>query len=298
MEMIRSNFFNGFDSLNRKITWSAWDKILASKENGGHGVSSFHALNRALLLKWVWRFISQDGSLLFRVIHALYGADIGSHSVTFSSNWCSIVREFHFLKGKGFDLLSYCTKRIGDGNGTRFWYDKWVGDKSLMESFPRLFALEEDKEVVVVDKFKAALDVSFRRQVRNGAELQQLEELSTLMDSVTLSSSFDRWVCNLSGDGGFRVSSVRNFLDNLLLPSYSESTRWSKYVPIKINIFAWRARRDYLPTRANLILRGISLETSMCPLCHSEEEDIIHVLFRCDLAKTIARRLCRWWDID
>nr|GFA85682.1 RNA-directed DNA polymerase, eukaryota [Tanacetum cinerariifolium] len=257
IEMIRSNFFNGFDSSNRKITWAAWDKILASKKNGGIGVSSFHALNRALLLKWVWRFISQDGSLWFRVIHALYGADIGSHSVTFSSNWCSIVHEFHFLKGKGFDLLSYCTKRIGDGNGTRFW-----------------------------------------RQVRNGAELQQLEELSTLMDSVTLSSSFDRWVCNLSGDGGFRVSSVRNFLDNLLLPSYSESTRWSKYVPIKINIFAWRARRDYLPTRANLILRGISLETSMCPLCHSEEEDIIHVLFRCDLAKTIARRLCRWWDID
>nr|GEX03201.1 putative RNA-directed DNA polymerase, eukaryota, reverse transcriptase zinc-binding domain protein [Tanacetum cinerariifolium] len=167
-----------------KITWAACDKILASKKNGGLGVSSFHALNRALLLKWVWRFISQDGSLWFRVIHALYGADIGSHSVTFSFNWCSIVREFYFLKGKGFDLLSYCTKRIGDENGTRFWYDKWVGDKSLMESFPRLFALEEDKELVVADKFKAALDVSFRRQVRNGAELQQLEELSTLMDSV------------------------------------------------------------------------------------------------------------------
>nr|GEX09150.1 RNA-directed DNA polymerase, eukaryota [Tanacetum cinerariifolium] len=37
---------------NMNITWAAWDKILASKENGGLGVSSFHALNRALLLKW------------------------------------------------------------------------------------------------------------------------------------------------------------------------------------------------------------------------------------------------------
>nr|GEY98581.1 RNA-directed DNA polymerase, eukaryota [Tanacetum cinerariifolium] len=227
MEMIRSNFFNRFDSSNRKITWATWDKILAFKKNGGLGVSSFHALNRALLLKWVWRFISQDGSLWFRVIHAL--------------------------------------RKVRKG--------------------AELQQLEELSTLMDSVTLSSSLD-------------RWLEELSTLMDSVTLSSSLDRWVCNLSGDGGFRVSIVRNFLDTLLLPSFSESTRWSKYVPIKINIFTWRARRDYLPTRSNLILRGISLETSMCPLCHSEEEDIIHVLFRCDLAKTIARRLCRWWDID
>ncbi|GKC56538.1 RNA-directed DNA polymerase, eukaryota [Tanacetum coccineum] len=51
MEAIRSSFFNGADSSDKKITWAAWDKVLASKKNGGLGVSSFHALNRALLLK-------------------------------------------------------------------------------------------------------------------------------------------------------------------------------------------------------------------------------------------------------
>ncbi|GJR58586.1 RNA-directed DNA polymerase, eukaryota [Tanacetum coccineum] len=35
MEAIRSNFFNGADSKVKKITWAAWDKILASKKNGG-----------------------------------------------------------------------------------------------------------------------------------------------------------------------------------------------------------------------------------------------------------------------
>nr|GEW45419.1 RNA-directed DNA polymerase, eukaryota [Tanacetum cinerariifolium] len=67
MEAIRINFFNGIDSTVKKITWAAWDKILASKKNDGLGVSSFHALNRALLLKWVCRFISQDGDGEFRV---------------------------------------------------------------------------------------------------------------------------------------------------------------------------------------------------------------------------------------
>ncbi|GKA12493.1 RNA-directed DNA polymerase, eukaryota [Tanacetum coccineum] len=72
-ESIRSKFFNG-DSSYRKISWVAWDNVLASKLNGGLGVSSFFALNRSLLLKWVWRFISGDGSLLCKVIQAIYGS--------------------------------------------------------------------------------------------------------------------------------------------------------------------------------------------------------------------------------
>nr|GEV57914.1 RNA-directed DNA polymerase, eukaryota [Tanacetum cinerariifolium] len=73
LESIRSKFFNGIDPLERKITWIAWEKFLASKKNGGLGVSSLFALNRALLLKWVWHFLSNDGSLWSQVIKAIYG---------------------------------------------------------------------------------------------------------------------------------------------------------------------------------------------------------------------------------
>nr|GEU47521.1 RNA-directed DNA polymerase, eukaryota [Tanacetum cinerariifolium] len=186
----------------------------------------------------------------------------------------------------------------GDGNGTRFWLDKWNGDKPLKVVFPRLFLLETNKEIVVADKLKAALDQSFRRPARNGHEQHQLEDLCTRMGLVSLSQSYDRWVCDMSGDGVYQVSVVRNFLDNIFLPSHSEPTRWIKYIPIKINVFAWRARRDYLPTGVNLNRRGVILESYMCPLCHSMEEDINHILFRCDLAKIIVRRICRWWDLD
>nr|GFB04939.1 RNA-directed DNA polymerase, eukaryota [Tanacetum cinerariifolium] len=75
---------------DKKITWAAWDKVLTSKRNGGLGVSSFQALNRALLLKWVWRFISQDCSLWFRVIQGLYGPLIDSHpDLSSFSDWHS-----------------------------------------------------------------------------------------------------------------------------------------------------------------------------------------------------------------
>nr|GEX60446.1 RNA-directed DNA polymerase, eukaryota [Tanacetum cinerariifolium] len=118
------------------------------------------------------------------------------------------------------------------------------------------------------------------------------------MESVSLSHSCDLWICDLSGDGEFRVKEVRSFLDNLFLHSYADATRWVKYIPIKLNVFVWRARRDFLPTIVNLSRRGILLESSSCPLCLSSEENIHHVLFGCDLAENIFCRICRWWKLD
>nr|GEU37600.1 putative reverse transcriptase domain-containing protein [Tanacetum cinerariifolium] len=298
MEAIRSKFFNSMEPSTNKITWAAWNKVLALKENGGLGVSSYHSLNRALLLKWVWHFISQDGSLWFRVIKALYGTSIDSHPVNLSYNWCSIIRELHLLVGKGFHFLDHFKKRIGNGMDTCFWYDNWLGDKPLKDHFPRLFTLELNKEVTIADKVQGVVSSLFRRPVRARSEYQHLTDLNSLMESVSLFHSCDKWICNLSGDGEFRVKEVRNLLDNLFFPSYADATRWVKYIPIKINVFVWRARHNFLPTRVNLSRKGILLESSSCPLCLSSKENIHHVLFRCGLAESIFRQICRWWGLD
>nr|GEX58610.1 RNA-directed DNA polymerase, eukaryota [Tanacetum cinerariifolium] len=157
MEAIRSMFFNGIGQDDSKITWIAWNKVLASKKRGGLGVSSFFALNRALLLKWVWRFISQDGSLWSCVIRAIYGPKIDAHKTHTSSNWCAIVGELYSLKDKGFDFWSHCKKRIGNGLDTSFWYDCWIDDSALHIKFPRLFALELDKDISVAGKMNSQI---------------------------------------------------------------------------------------------------------------------------------------------
>nr|GEW77117.1 RNA-directed DNA polymerase, eukaryota, reverse transcriptase zinc-binding domain protein [Tanacetum cinerariifolium] len=150
------------------ITWIAWEKVLASKKNGGLRVSSLHAL----LLKWVWRFLSQDGSIWSRVINAIYGSSLASHSVKFSSPWCSILREVQVLSSKGFDFVSHCKKRIGNGHNTRFWLDTWILDLPLSVRFPRMFALERDKQIFVAAKWGASsFDASFRRQIRDGSNV-------------------------------------------------------------------------------------------------------------------------------
>ncbi|GJR30955.1 RNA-directed DNA polymerase, eukaryota [Tanacetum coccineum] len=298
MESIRSKFFNGADLSERKITWVAWDRVLASKKNGGLGVSSFHALNRALLLKWVWRFISQDGSIWSRVIRAIYGTSIDLHSTKYTSNWCSILREVQVLSSKGFDFVSRCKKRVGNGCNTRFWLDIWVLDCPLSIRFPRIFALEIDKEVSVSVKMGANSIVdSFRRPIRDGVERQQWGDLSSILDTISLSSANDRWSCDVNGDSMFRVKDIRSSLDDIFLPSSVLAMRWVKYIPIKINIFIWRARLDCLPTRSNLANRGVVLDSLLCPICGSVPEDASHFLFQCGLSKLVFCKICWWWDL-
>nr|GEV25887.1 RNA-directed DNA polymerase, eukaryota, reverse transcriptase zinc-binding domain protein [Tanacetum cinerariifolium] len=215
--------FKGAAHSERKISWVSWGKVLASKKYGGLGVSSYYALNRTLLLKWVWRFISQDGSLWYRVIHALYGTSLESHPLHLTSNWSSILRVMRGLIPTGFNFMSHCKKRIGDGRNTFFWFDPWVNAQPLHILFPRIFASDIDKEASVATKLGSpSIDESFRRPVRDGAERFQWRDLCEVIDSVTLSSSKDRWVCDLNGDGEFRVKEVRSKLDyifcHLLMP--------------------------------------------------------------------------------
>ncbi|GJT68700.1 hypothetical protein Tco_1020180 [Tanacetum coccineum] len=68
MEAIRCHFFNGAESKENKLMWVKWSIVLASKEKGGLGVSSYFALNRALMFKWVWHFRNDCNSLWARVI--------------------------------------------------------------------------------------------------------------------------------------------------------------------------------------------------------------------------------------
>nr|GEW33965.1 RNA-directed DNA polymerase, eukaryota, reverse transcriptase zinc-binding domain protein [Tanacetum cinerariifolium] len=75
IESMRSHFFNGAELYSKKSVWMKWKHALASKDKGGLGVSSLFALNRALIFKWVWRFITQGSSLWVRVIKVLHGYD-------------------------------------------------------------------------------------------------------------------------------------------------------------------------------------------------------------------------------
>ncbi|GJW03948.1 RNA-directed DNA polymerase, eukaryota [Tanacetum coccineum] len=228
----------------------------------------------------------------------MHGSNRQELSASHSSTWSSILKEINILKAQGVDLISHCKIRVGNGLSTSFWNDLWIGDTPLRYTFPRLYALDSNKECSVANKMNAHLTSSFRRSVRGGAESLQLAHLLALLGPVILSNMEDRWIWDMNGDGVFRVKdNVRTLLDEVFLPNDTTPTRWVKSIPIKVNVFAWKVSLDRLPTRSNLARRGVVVPSSSCPICNVSHEDTAHILFSCGLASDIMRLVCRWWNL-
>nr|GEY67677.1 RNA-directed DNA polymerase, eukaryota [Tanacetum cinerariifolium] len=232
------------------------------------------------------------------VISGIHGSRSQVLSAAHPSLWSSIISSVNSLKDQGVDIMSHFKIRIGNGLRTSFWKDFWIGDSQLYILFPRLFTLESVKDISVAEKLNGPLSASFRRTVRGGVESQQYEILSSLLEVSILSNTEDRWVCDLNGDGSFRVKDVRNWIDDSFLPKAAVPTRWFKSVPIKINIFAWKLFLDRLPTRVNLFNRKVVVSSTSCPLCDTSAEDASHLFFGCVLAKQVLKLVFRWWNLD
>nr|GEV41184.1 RNA-directed DNA polymerase, eukaryota, reverse transcriptase zinc-binding domain protein [Tanacetum cinerariifolium] len=274
LESIRNHFFNGVDFNVQKMMLIKWDNVLASKEKGSLGVLSFYALNRALTIKWIWRFRTQGSSLWSRVIKLIHGED-------------------------GIDLLGYIKRNTGNGENTLFWGEVWKSDVPFSLLYPRIFALESCKFIIVANKMAHfSLASSLRRNPRGGIEQVQMANLISNLEGFTLPNMHDRWRWSFSGDKEFSVASVRNLIDDRTLAEVGAKTHWIKYVPIKVNILACRIKLNNFPLRLNFSHRGLDLDTIFCPSCNLAVESSNHIFFGCPMVKDLYKFLARWWDVS
>nr|GEW50273.1 RNA-directed DNA polymerase, eukaryota [Tanacetum cinerariifolium] len=298
MEFMRSHFFNGAELSSKKSVWVKWKHALDSKDKSGLGVSSLFAINRALMFKWVWHFITQGSSLWARVIKALHGYDgkIGQKVKScYPLLWLDIIHEVEIFKSHGIDLVSLIHSKLGNGANTSFWEVAWREGSPFKSPFPWLYVLETQKKIDVASKLShSGLDVLFHRPPRGGVEIQQFEHMKEKVEGCILADMMDRWFWALEGSGEFTITSVRKMIDDFMLSEVSSKTLWINAVPIKVNVHAWKVKLDGLPTRLNISCRGIDIESILCPMCGKEVESTSHIFFTCQISKEILRKISRW----
>ncbi|GJU27324.1 RNA-directed DNA polymerase, eukaryota [Tanacetum coccineum] len=301
LESIRSHFFNGHDISSKKVSWVNWNKVIASKDKGGLGVSSLYALNRGLLFKWIWRFLTQGSSLWAKVIKAIHGVDgnLGSNSKGgMKSCWSSIVTEVNALANKGIDLMQFLRIKMGNGDSIRLWEDPWHEGGILKLRYPRVYALEMCKSITIGGKLAHPnLSDSFRRYPRGGAEFSQFGEFSALMHQVIRAPMADRWMWTRNSSGEFTVASVRQFIDDKICIGGDHKTTWIRFIPNKVNIHAWKVMLNALPTKFNISRRGIQIDSIICVNCGIGVETTNHLFFTCEMAQKVSHLINRWWDV-
>ncbi|GKF88403.1 hypothetical protein Tco_0259280 [Tanacetum coccineum] len=105
--------------------------------------------------------------------------------------------------------------KLGNGESTTFWEDKWCEEGALKDWFLGVYALESYKHITVAVKFsQPTLSYSFIRHPRGGCEQDQFQKLEDLVRLVILTPIDDRWIWGLENTGEFLVASVRRLIDD------------------------------------------------------------------------------------
>ncbi|GKD42853.1 RNA-directed DNA polymerase, eukaryota [Tanacetum coccineum] len=254
LEVIRNKFFLGADADANKMTWIKWNKVMASKKDGGLGIGSLYGFNRALLFKWKWRFMSYPSA-------------------------------FWVLSLNFFLVIMVECMLISDG--------------LLKDLYPRVYNLDLDPESVVANRLDLAPKAPFlRRNPRGGAKKEQRVTLLSFLETRVSSNQRDRWIWTGDGDGIYSAKCGRKLIDKWTLCLDTYATRWLKEMPAKVNIFIWRMLLGKLPTRMNLMTRGITVRSDKCGICDTNDETINHLMLHCDLARDVWALVGRWWSLD
>ncbi|KAL0357534.1 UNVERIFIED_CONTAM: putative mitochondrial protein [Sesamum calycinum] len=242
-----------------KIHWVAWQRLCESKLAGGMGFRQLRLFNLAMLAKQLWSIWRFPDRLLSRVLRARYfpsgdilTATLGTRP---SFTWRSLMAaQYLFRAGSPSNLDHLRVADLIDPETLDWNVDLvqqlfWPLDSSIILTIPISFHGEEDLMVW--------------HYSRNG--------YFSVRSAYHLAMTIEDRPC--SSDCGVKVSQWWRKV-------------WQARVPNKVKVFVWRACLNALPTGSNLNKRMGGLH-AVCPFCHDETEDIIHVLAGCTFARQV-----------
>ncbi|XP_058759055.1 uncharacterized protein LOC131632268 [Vicia villosa] len=209
---------------------------------------------------WKWRLLTEKKILWVKVLECKYG-EIGcggGRVDKFSSLWWRDLQSLDKEEGRFRQnwFDSNLVREVGDGSESLFWDDQWLEGKNIKNTFPELHRRASDKKS------------SVREALRN-------EDGNLVLNY--------NWECNLEGEDQIRVDELGRYEIG------------GGVIPLKVSVLAWRVWQNRIPTRDNLVKRGILVDSqNSCPFGCDEEESVSHIFFECPLAWNAWSEVLRW----
>ena len=114
IETIQRDFLWGGVGDEHKFHLVNWKQVCSLVPHGGLGIRNMLLFNKALLGKWLWRYVSETDSLWHRVVDCKYGSQ--------RRGWCSNqtrgpyrVSLWKYIRAGWDCFMNHITFKVGDG---------------------------------------------------------------------------------------------------------------------------------------------------------------------------------------
>ncbi|GKB55205.1 probable lactoylglutathione lyase, chloroplastic [Tanacetum coccineum] len=155
---LNSVHFGRYGCIKIWISWVKWKSILLDPKFGGLGVDCLLSENLGFLGKWKWRYLTEKHALWRSVIKDFYGDDgrFNSSISSLGSNgtWMDILKAIRSIEAIDPNFKSSFVRKMVAGDTFSLAFRGAASSVwTLMENFPRLYALENNKECKVSDRW-------------------------------------------------------------------------------------------------------------------------------------------------
>lgn len=157
IERLMRGYLWGRAGGGRRIPWVAWEQVCKGREIGGLGVGFLSIRNKAMFLKWAWRFGNEVEALWRRVLCSKY--QLLSNSLVLHRACIHLKRPSRYvfdivqilmedsILGRAFRDNCFCI--VGQGTQISFWLEPWAAAKPLALLVPRMYSMAVNRDATV-----------------------------------------------------------------------------------------------------------------------------------------------------
>ncbi|CAN4116899.1 unnamed protein product [Withania somnifera] len=242
---------------DHKFDLVKWAKVAQPKSLGGLGVKDLAAHNKSMMMKWLWRYITEDMGL-----------------------WKVVIKAKH----EGW----------GNGSHIKFWKELWLGDTTLGEEFPTLLNIAAEQDSTVASNgLDDIWELRFRRNLHDW-ELSDILDLFAKLQTCSFSPQEPdrlKWGNSRKGRYTGKLGYHNLCSRNSMIDKWPWKLIWKTRLPIKVICFSWIALHNSCLTQDDLSKKKFQL-ANRCYFCHKHTERVNHLQLHCSVASDLWNMFC------
>jgi hypothetical protein len=298
LDRLFKNFWWGFPPQKaHNLSLKSWKSICLPRAAGGLGFRLMRDVNLSLIAKLGWRILTNSNNSWVSQLQCKY-----LHSCSFLSapipNSGSWVWK-GILKSRSLLSQGFCY-RIHKNCSLPIWDSPWIPSIPLFKPTPNPSLNSSRPPFTVRDLILPSSQWNVPL-IQSIFDFPSTREILKLKIFPSVASDFF-WAP--SQNGTFSSHSAYSLASGnrapIIHPVFDSSSwklLWRLNLNARLSLLLWKIAWDILPTKSRLSsLFPISPSDMNCPLCHTENDSLSHLFFRCIFSRVVWRN--SFWPLD